>query len=918
MFSLTNQGTSKASSAGGMLVTAGTHLRRAARGGALKRWGIRLLALVVALVVLWELFLVVVRIATSDMWFNSVHAGTVYTTELRAQILLFCVFGAVAGILCGATMWVLRRFREPLPVSQENDTFRWAFRKIERRVGRLLVVLAVVIPAIMVGSRAAGSWQMYLLWRHTAPVGVTDPVFHKDTAFFFDVYPFHQLVLSLLLQGVKYALVIAVVGGYWYGGWRLRGGTKKITSEITRLVSLLLAAYLLLTAAGFWESRYTLATDPSGAITGESYTDVHATLPGKYVLMAIALIAAVLLIANGVMAPYVRRFGRLRVLLATVCVAAIAAGVVGSAWPALINRFRESPSAATLDRTEIEHNQKATLAAFGLAGNVTTVSDPASTSADSATLIHQVNNAAQVSLIDNNELTPTFNVQQQLQAYYGFKSTLDTGHYTVNGTSQDVAIGVRELRAGSVAKKTWVNSHLVYTHGYGVVAAPTTEMNPTTGTPNYLDGGMPASQEIAVSRPQIYFGQSFAPSSYAVVGQPKGSTRNLEFDHPGGADGSKAAHTTYTGGGGVSIGSPLRRLLYAVQLKDPNLLFSSEINSASQLLSVQNPRARVAKVAPWLTLDGDVYPAVVNGEIKWIVDGYTTSSTYPNSQQINLRAASRTTLTANGASTQQSNRTVNYMNNSVKAVVDAYTGSVTLYAWNQDQRPDPILQTWEKVFPGLVQPQSDISPALLSQLRYPTDLFNVQRSLLAKYHVTDAQNFYSGNDFWTVPGDPTMPGTASLPSKYMSMDVDGSGAQQYTLSSPMVTLNGQQIAAYVSVNSQASSPDYGKITVRAFSSTSGSQSPAQVQNAIESNTKITNALTLERGGNSRVVLGDMEAIPVAGRMLYVEPVYTQSHSGSSFPILRHVIALYGNGDPSFDNDVKTAIADAVRSATAKT
>jgi uncharacterized protein len=333
----------------------------------------------------------------------------------------------------------------------------------------------------------------------------------------------------------------------------------------------------------------------------------------------------------------------------------------------------------------------------------------------------------------------------------------------------------------------------------------------------------------------------------------------------------------------------------------------------------------VAKVAPWLTLDGDVYPAVVDGQIKWIVDGYTTTSNYPDSQLVNLHQASATTLTANGASIAQGSSPVNYMHNSVKAVVDAYTGKVSLYEWNQKAQPDPLLKTWEGVFPGLVKPQSDMSAALLAEMRYPTDLFNVQRTLLAKYHVTQASSFYSGNDFWTVPTDPTVASTnsinsaattastAPLPSRYMSMSADGLGARHYALSSPMTTLNGRDLAAFVYVNSEPG-PDYGKFTVVNFPSGSdGGEAPSQVQNDIESDTTITEALTLQRGGNSSVVLGDLEAVPVGGRMLYVEPVYTQSSGGASFPILRHVIALYGNGDPSFDDDLNHAIADAIKS-----
>jgi uncharacterized protein len=913
------------------LVTAGSSVKRAHGRGTLKRWAIRLLAVVAVVVVLWVLFLVVVRIATTQMWFDSVHHGGVYRTTIEAQILLFLIFGIIAAVVCGLTIVAIRRNREPVPFSQDDDTIRWIFRKYEPRVSRLIVLLVAVIPGVVVGRQAAAGWQTYLLWRHVTPWHQTDPLFHKDLSFFVEVYPFHVMVVNLLLQTLTYSLWIAVIAGYWYGGWRLRRGRQKITRDFTRLVSLLLGGYLLLKAANYWLSRYALTTSSlHGPVTGQSYTDVNAGLPSKYVLAAIALLAALLLLANAILAESVLplgRFtprGRVRVVAGTLVVVVAATAVVGSAWPALVYHFREGPSAAKLDLSEIAHNQKATLDAFNLEGDTTTVPYNPPTTLANSTLVQLANSTAQMSVLDPNQLSPTFNVQQQLQAYYGFKSTLDIGNYDVDGKAQDVDLAVRELRASGVPNSSWVNQHLVYTHGYGVVAAPTDKVDSTTQSPVYLDGGIPPTQEIPVTRPQVYFGPAFGSSSYAIVGQPSGSNETLEFDHPGSKGSSKSSYTTYQGKGGIPIGSTLRRLLFAVQDSDPNILFSSELNSASQLLTLRDPRARVAKVAPWLTLDGDVYPAVVKGHIEWVVDGYTTSANYPDSQLINLHSASQTTLNANGASISQPNTQINYMQNSVKAVVDAYTGKVTLYEWNQAQHPDPLLKTWEAVYPGLVQPQSHIPSALLSELRYPTDLFNVQRTLLAKYHVTQSSSFYSGNDFWKVPTDPTIssainstatPGATSapLPSRYSSMSADGFGAQRYSLSSPMVTLNGQQLAAFVSVNAQPG-PDYGKFTVLEYPSSSGGESPAQVQNDIESDTDITEKLTLQRGGNSHVVLGALEAIPVAGRLLYVEPVYTQSSGSASFPVLRHVIALYANGNPSFEDTLGLAVSDAIASA----
>ncbi len=903
--------------------TGSSFVQRTVGGGRLKRWTIRLLIAVVALYVAWRLFLVAVGITTTDMWFDSVHAGSVFSTMIEVRILLFCVFGVIAGLIGGLTMWAVTRIRPALEMSSDFDTYRWAFRKYERKFRFVLVSLAALVPAIVVGSSAAGSWQTYLLWRHATPFHRTDPLFHKDAAFYIEVVPFHQLVVTLLVQAVTYALWIAVIAGYWYGAWRLRRGRQKVTRQMTQLMSALLAGYLVLKACNYWLSRYGLTTSTRGPVTGAGYTDIHASLPAKYVMVAIMLLGAGALVVN------IFRVRRVRLLGATVVVAVVAAQLIGSTAPGLVYHYREAPSAATVDLPEIGHNLQATRAAFGLNSNVTTLPFSDSSTSDASTLVHLANTTAQPSVIDPNQLSPTFNVKQQLQAYYAFKSTLDTSHYDLNAKSQDVALAVRELKASALPSSSWVNTHVVYTHGYGVVAAPTTEVNPDTANPVFLNGGMPPAQQIPVTRQQIYFGQGFGSSSYAVVGQPKGSSRNVEFDHPGGNGSSKSAYTTYQGHGGIPIGSALRRLLFAVSLKSPNIFFSSEVNSASQLMQVRNPAARVAKVAPWLTLDGDVYPAVVNGTIKWIVDGYTTSSNYPDSQLINLHSATSTTLVADGASVAQPNTQVNYMQNSVKAVVDAYTGQVSLYEWNQKAHPDPLLKTWESIFPGLVKPQSRISSALMSQLRYPTDLFNVQRTLLAKYHVTRPADFYSGNDFWSVPTDPTIGGASSinassagtisapLPSKYMSMSADGYSAARYSLSSPMATLNGRGLAAFVSVNSEPG-PNYGAITVLDLpSSSAGGEAPSQVQNDIESDTTITEALTLQRGGNSKVVLGDLESIPVAGRLLYVEPVYTQSSGSASFPILRHVIALYANGQPSFENSLAPAIKNAIESGAEK-
>ena len=877
----------------------------------LKRLAIRLVVAAVVVVSLLYAFLAFVNIRTNVLWYRSVDAHSVYSTILGAQILLFLVVGGLAAVAVAATLWAVARRRPRFRPNPDRQKWRHRFLRFEKRYRLVLIAAVAIYLGVRAGSRAARQWQAYLLWRHAQPWHQQDPQFHRDVSYFVSVLPFHQAVVTWLTSIVVTCLVITLVAAWLYGGLRIRGKGAKATPALKAQVSVLLGLYLLLKAASYWLSRFALTTSSRGPVTGLSYTDVHATLPGLTVLTIVAALFALLLFANA----WLRRLRWICVALGGMIVAAL---LFGSVWPSLVYRYREQPSASTLDRTSIEHNQAATLKAFGLDTGITTQEFGANGNTPTTTSVAQARRTAQIRLLDPNLLTPTFNVKQEIQAYYQFKTPLDIGHYPLGTGDQDIAIAARELNLSGISRSSWSNNHLIYTHGYGVVAAPTDQMD--TGTPTFINGGLPPVNQIPVTVPQIYFGQH--SPSYSIVGRPKGSTENVEFDHPSTNGSSSGVHNTYHGTGGVPIGSRLTRLLYAVKLGDPNVFFSSGINSGSQLLTVRDPRKRVAKVAPWLTLDGDVYPALVNGRVQWVVDGLTSTATYPDSQQLNLRSATSNSLTNAQGIASQPNRTVNYLQNSVKAVVDAYTGKVTLYSWNQASHPDPMLQTWENAFPGLVQPESSIPPALLPHLRYPQDLFDVQRSLLTQYHVADPSDFYNGADFWKVPNDPTLAATSTLngghlrggssptlPSTYMSLSPTGDTPSQWSLSSPMVTLNFRELAGFLSVNAQPG-PDYGKFTLLDLPAGQSIESPAQVQNDIESDNEIASALTLLRG-NSKVVLGNLLTIPLANKVLYVEPVYTQARATNSFPIMRHVIAVYGNGQPAFEPTLNAALRRAI-------
>jgi uncharacterized membrane protein (UPF0182 family) len=855
-----------------------------------------------------------ISIDTNLLWFRSVQHESVYTRTFWTQALLFAVFGLLMAAAMANNLILFHRYRPktftPDPVKQR---WRYQFSRVERRLRRWLFVIIVGYLGISMGSRAASNWQTWLQWRNAVSFGQQDPQFHRDISYYLFVYPMHRLVLTLLFRIVATSLIVVLVAAYAYGGVRLRGTGPRMTRAVRGQLSLLLGLYLVLKAVGYWLDRYALVTSNRGVVTGPAYTDVHAVLPGRIVLIVIALICAALLFANVLLRTA-------KVMYLGLGLMAFAALVIGVAWPVVVQQFREKPSASVVEQPYIARNIAGTTKAFGLS-NVAVTSYAGNQDLHGAALAAQAARNAQIRLLDPNRLPPTFNVKQQVQSYYGFKSTLDIDRYPINGTEQDVALAVRELTISGLpsSRKTWTNTHLVYTHGYGLVAAPTDTL--PNGTPDFIDGGLPPKDEIPVTQPRIYYGQ-MSPS-YSIVGGPAGSAPR-EFDRPSTTGSSQPVDYTHTGGGGIPIGSFLHRLLYAFKLHSASVLFSSEINKDSQLLTVRNPRSRVAAVAPWLTLDGDTYPTVVNGRILWVVDGYTTSNNYPDSQQINLRSATSSTLSQNGATVTQPSTSINYMRNSVKATVDAYSGKVTLYAWNQASDRDPILATWEKAFPGLVQPQSAIPPALLPHLRYPQDLFNVQRSLLTRYHVANASEFYNGDDFWKIPTDPTVGANSRInslgkkvkgsvptqPSVYMTMSADGASPAAFALSSPMVTLNRRNLAAFVSVDSQPG-PNYGHFTLLELPPGQSVESPSQIQNDIETDTQITGTLTLARGGNSRVVLGNLLTMPLAGMMLYIEPVYTQATGSNSFPILRHVIAIYGNGAPAFKKTLPEALDQAL-------
>jgi hypothetical protein len=505
--------------------------------------------------------------------------------------------------------------------------------------------------------------------------------------------------------------------------------------------------------------------------------------------------------------------------------------------------------------------------------------------------------------LDPSVVPSTFRQLQQIKPYYNFADSLDVDRYTINGVKRDSVVAVRELSIEGNPARNWINDHLVYTHGFGFVSALGNTID-SDGKPTFSVGDIPPTSGLGEFQPRIYFGENVP--NYSIIGGAKGG-EPVELDYPDDKSANGQKNYTYTGEGGVPMGSLFTRLLFAIKYQEQRIVLSNLINSDSKILFNRNPSERVAKVAPWLTLDGNIYPAVVDGRILWIVDGYTTSNGYPYSKKTNLATATTNTISTNTTAVSAlASRNISYMRNSVKATVDAYDGTVKLYQWDTK---DPVLSTWSKAFPGTVTPKSAMSKSLLEHIRYPEDLFGVQRDVLSTYHVKTADAFYGGQDFWRVPTDPSSLGANAgiQPPYYMTLKLPGQDKAAFSLTSSFVPRgNRQNLTAFASVNSD-NGPDYGKISVLQLPRSTNISGPSQVASNFEAKPEVAQALSLLRQGGSDVVLGNLLTLPVGGGLLYVQPVYVRATANTSaYPLLQKVLVSFGDVI-GFDNTLKGAL-----------
>jgi len=832
---------------------------------------------------------------TNLLWFRSVNFTTVWKTTLFTKAELFVVFGLLTSLIISSNVFIAYR-RRPIyvPLNAEVDLLE-KYRSQLDPLRRYALAAIALITFYFAGNTGAKLWSTWLQYKNSTSFGIKDPQFHLDISFFVFKLPMLEALISWAISTLAITLLATLAVHYLYGGIRPQVRQDRTTVAARVQISVLLGILVLIKAVAYWFDRYDLALHTGSLFTGLSYTDVNAVLPAKSILTGIAIICALLFFANIIRRSWV-------LPAAGVALMVISSVLIAGLYPAFIQTFTVKPSESNKEAPYIQRNINATRAAYGL-DNVTIKDYPAIISTTPGQLSKDTSNIANARLLDPDVLSSTFRQLQQIKPYYTFPDALDVDRYTVNGKKQDMVVSVRELSIAGSPAQNWINDHLVYTHGFGFVAAPTNVVD-ADGKPSFTVGNIPPSNGLGAFEPRIYFGENVP--GYSIVGGTAKSTPN-ELDYPDDSQASGQQNYTYTGKGGVPMGSAFTRLLFAIKYKDQQILLSNLINKDSKILFDRSPLVRVQKVAPWLTLDGNPYPAVVNGRILWIIDGYTTSAGYPYAANENLAAATTDSVTDNMSSvTTLPNQNVNYIRNSVKATVDAYDGTVTLYQWDAN---DPVLKTWSKAYPGTVLPKSAMSSQLLAHIRYPQGLFEVQRDVLSTYHVDSAAAYYGGQDFWRVPSDPSSNGAnaGNQPPTYQTLQLPGSTSSNFSLSTSFVPRGGRQnLTAFAVVNSD-NGPDYGKITVLQLPRSTNISGPSQVASNFEANPTVAQTLSLLRQGGSDVVLGNMLTLPVGGGLLYIQPVYVRATANSSsFPLLQKVLVSFGD-QIGFGNTLQDAL-----------
>ncbi|WP_257160190.1 UPF0182 family protein [Corynebacterium cystitidis] len=865
------------------------------------KWVVSLLVIGALLVLLPA----IVGLYTDFLWFGELGFRGVFNNVIITRVVLFVIFAIVGGLITYLAAYMAWRGRpDDLSFIDPNSPMAHYRANIESSVKGLLTWVPVVV-GIIAGFIGQGNWRTFLLWINGGSFGVQDPQYGRDLGFYAFSLPGINAVVGTLSTLLVIAFIISAVAHYMLGGIRVGNQVSGVKGHVSKAARIQLAViaglWMLLRALNYWLERYTLLYNQNDIFTGGSYTDINAQLPAKIILMIISVVVAAAFFLSVV-------YKDLRVPVLAVVLMVVSALVIGQGWPVLMEQFSVKPNRQAKEAEYISRNIESTRHAYGITDEkVNYVNNWGTDSVNDEEVANEEATISNIRLLDPEIISPTFTQNQQLRNFYGFPDTLSMDRYEVDGEMRDFVVAARELDPNALSEnqRDWINRHTVYTHGNGFVAAQANTVDEAAQDAGSTRGGFPVftvsdlqtnqaaresedAEELGIyaEQPRIYYGPVIASADdgmdYAIVGSEDGT--DVEYD-------TDTTQFTYDGEGGVDVGNWFNRAAYALKYGEMNMILSDRVNGESKILYDRDPRERVEKAAPWLTTDSKTYPTVVDGRVKWIVDGYTTLSALPYSTRTSLSGATQDALNPDGTTQRLITNEVGYIRNSVKATVDAYDGTVTLYAFDEE---DPVLKAWMNVFPDTVQPKSEISDELNRHLRYPEDLFKVQRELLARYHVEDPGVFFNNDAFWSVPNDPTAPeGRQELnqPPYYVVAADPGTEEATFQMISPFRGLNREFLSAHMTVTSDPE--NYGDITVRVLPTNTQTQGPKQVQDAMMSSDQVARDRTLWEGTND-LHNGNLLALPVGGgEILWVEPIYSQrKDQASAFPKLLRVLVFY--------------------------
>ncbi len=786
------------------------------------------------------------------LWFGEVGYRPVFVTLLSSQLLVGGAFGVIFFAVFFSNVILAGRHQPTRYWGTMESVILLRFAEPVRARLFQIVGGASLVFALVAALGGAAHWEEYLLYLNAVPFGRNDPLFGKDLAFYVFQLPFLSYIQDWLM-GLILLTTAAVMAVYLITqAIVLARRTVHMESFARWHLGLLLAVLAGLKAWGYHLDAYDLLYSRRGVVFGAVYADVHAALPilkSLVVLCSLAALTFLIFAVRGIWRPAV-----------IVTALAVLVGTVGlGVYPEVIHRFQVVPNESAMERPYIQHNIELTRLGFGVA-DIQEELFPARQELAAEDIARNHLTIKNIRLWDHRPLLATYRQLQQIRTYYDFVD-VDNDRYFINGEYRQIMISPRELQYRNLPSRIWINEHLTYTHGYGAALGPVNRIS-AEGLPEFFIRDIPpiSTIDLKVTRPEIYFGE--IPNDYVFV-----RTKAAEFDYP---SGEKNVMSTYTGPGGVSGLSFPRKLLFAAYFGSLKIILSNDITTDSRILFNRQIRQRVAKVAPFLRLDEDSYVVITkDGRLVWLVDGYTTTDRFPYAQPIS--------------------RVGNYIRNSVKATVDAYDGSVNLYI---SDAHDPLVQAYQKIFPGLLKPLTEMPDDLKAHLRYPQDLFNIQSHVFATYHMQDPQSFYNKEDLWNIPKK----NDKDMEPYYTIMRLPKTGTEkerkeEFILLVPFTPAKRDNMAAWLAARSDA--PNYGKLIVYLFPKQKLVYGPRQVEARIDQDSAISQQITLWSQRGSQVIRGSLLAIPIEDALLYVQPLYLSASEGA-LPELRRVIVAYGN------------------------